>query len=825
MIIRELYIENFGKLSKYHKSFSDGLNHFVEDNGFGKTTLTVFIKTMLYGFDETRRHSLDENDRKKYTPWQGGAFGGWLSFSIGDKNYRVERSFGAKSSDDTFTLYDLDTGTVCSDFEEPLGESLFGIDSDGFERTVFLSEKNLSGKNTNPTISAKLSNLVGTEGDIAGFDEAIKLLEDRRRFYQKKGGAGEIADARRDISELEDEIARLRAKKESLASVAEETAKISEKITEIKLKKQKILEDERREMLAREKRGYEVQYSEMLGALRIDEGREAELISFFEKRIPTNAEIASVAESYSELRRIERNLASISENRELAELSAFFAAGTSAEECQAMSTKAHRLTEDKNLLFSKKEVSKAVKSPFAQEPTYAEIDTHTMAIGSASTKNRSYRGIGALLAIIGALLLAFGLTLGKGISQVAYYASAIPGILLIIIGISALFIPKRARSASDANNDALQFIMRVYNRPIADTNLLSLLISMRSELDRYHAAITEADANEEGIALLESSISRTEREIRDFLSKFPRTDALTFDEATTDISRKYQRYMLLLEYERERDGERGVEREKIKKLHEYVNSFLSLFKTSTPDPIGEIRRNLAEFDVLRSSLSRRRDDAKRFAESHGISEASAAPDELPTSLNFKEMLAEVDEELISAEREKSRLVLDYNAALAETERIDEIEEKLYEKNETVEVYLDNLRVINKAKDILAAARDSMTAKYLDKTRQGFKKYVTLIDDECGEFTMDTSFTVSKTDLGKTRQAEAYSRGTRDLHSLAVRLSLIDALYEDELPPLILDDPFIAFDDKHIDRAVSVMKKLSDKRQIFYFTCSKSRKAK
>ena len=284
--------------------------------------------------------------------------------------------------------------------------------------------------------------------------------------------------------------------------------------------------------------------------------------------------------------------------------------------------------------------------------------------------------------------------------------------------------------------------------------------------------------------------------------------------------------MLLLEYERERDGERGAEREKIKKLHEYVNSFLSLFKTTTPDPIGEIRRNLAEFDVLRSSLSRRRDDAKRFAESHGISEATAVlPDELPTSLNFKEMLAEVDEELIAAEREKSRLVLDYNAALSETEKIDEIEERLYEKNETVEIYLDNLRVINRAKDILAAARDSMTAKYLDKTRQGFKKYVTLIDEECGEFTMDTSFTVSKTDLGKSRQAEAYSRGTRDLHSLAIRLSLIDALYEDELPPLILDDPFIAFDDRHIDRAVSVMKKLSDKRQIFYFTCSKSRKAK
>ena len=118
-----------------------------------------------------------------------------------------------------------------------------------------------------------------------------------------------------------------------------------------------------------------------------------------------------------------------------------------------------------------------------------------------------------------------------------------------------------------------------------------------------------------------------------------------------------------------------------------------------------------------------------------------------------------------------------------------------------------------------------TTMYLDKTRQGFRKYVTMIDDECGDFTMDTSFTVSKTDLGKTRPAEAYSRGTRDMHSLAIRLSLVDALYAFDTPPLILDDPFIAFDDTHIEKAISVMKKLASERQIIYFTCSKSRRAK
>ena len=69
MKIKELYIENFGKLSKYKKSFTDGTNCIFEENGFGKTTLSVFIKAMLYGLDDTKKTSLDENERVDCYLW------------------------------------------------------------------------------------------------------------------------------------------------------------------------------------------------------------------------------------------------------------------------------------------------------------------------------------------------------------------------------------------------------------------------------------------------------------------------------------------------------------------------------------------------------------------------------------------------------------------------------------------------------------------------------------------------------------------------------------------------------------------------------------
>ena len=167
------YIENFGKISKQKYDFKDGFNCIVGENGSGKTTLATFIKAMLYGLGDTKKASLEENDRKHYLPWQGGTCGGHLTFSAGPKTYRIERSFSAKAADDTYTLYDVTTGKVCYDYLNP-GEELFGIDADGFERTVFLSERALAPKGNNPTVSARLANLVGCDGDIGEIDDTLK---------------------------------------------------------------------------------------------------------------------------------------------------------------------------------------------------------------------------------------------------------------------------------------------------------------------------------------------------------------------------------------------------------------------------------------------------------------------------------------------------------------------------------------------------------------------------------------------------------------------------------------------------------------------------
>ncbi len=231
MKLIECYIENFGRLASYTHTFSDGLNVIIGKNGCGKTTLTVFIKSMLYGM-EAKKTKGEESDRKRYLPWQGGRCGGSLTFENEGKQYRIERTFGDKPSSDTFAIYDTETGSLSSDFSENVGEELFDIDADGFERTVFLSERKLSVSGNNQTISAKLSNLVGVDGDMGSLDGALDELEKKEKYYRhRRGKGGLIGDIKSDISELDIELLDINRKKGVCEGAERELSEITDKIS------------------------------------------------------------------------------------------------------------------------------------------------------------------------------------------------------------------------------------------------------------------------------------------------------------------------------------------------------------------------------------------------------------------------------------------------------------------------------------------------------------------------------------------------------------------------------------------------------------------
>lgn len=56
----------------------------------------------------------------------------------------------------------------------------------------------------------------------------------------------------------------------------------------------------------------------------------------------------------------------------------------------------------------------------------------------------------------------------------------------------------------------------------------------------------------------------------------------------------------------------------------------------------------------------------------------------------------------------------------------------------------------------------------------------------------------------------------------MRLALVEALFREEKPFLIFDDPFVNLDDIHMQYALEQINEISKEYQVLYFVCHSSR---
>ena len=242
MIIEACHIAQFGKWKDADFSFSPGKNSFLWDNGYGKTSFIYFFKLMFYGVSGDRKQDLEENERKHYMPFQGASFGGRIIFRIGEKRYRLERSFGLKKSEDSFRLFDEDSGKESKDYSENIGEELFALDAESFQRVCMISHEDLHFS-MNSRMHAKLGNVAEDQEDMKKFQQVQTILKDGINALSPNRRTGNIFKLKMQEEELSSGLYGKEALENAVLSIEKEVLALTEK--EAKRKEEgKALEEE-----------------------------------------------------------------------------------------------------------------------------------------------------------------------------------------------------------------------------------------------------------------------------------------------------------------------------------------------------------------------------------------------------------------------------------------------------------------------------------------------------------------------------------------------------------------------------------------------------
>lgn len=880
------HVENFGKLADFSFEFSEGTNVICEENGWGKSTFAAFIRAMFYGLEGEHKRNPLENERKKYKPWQGGAFGGWLVFEIQGRQYQISRIFHDKEKNDEFELRDAKTNLPSKDYSKKIGEEIFQIDRESFLRTVFIGQNECE---TSPTddINAKIGSLADNANDLNRFDAAYARLTEIVNALTPQRASGALAKRREEIARCERifkegegilqkmELSRGEAREReeryhTLKEKLSQAAKLQERV----LKSQSVFAERtewaRLKHAAAEKaEAYEAAMEKFPGEipalLQVKEqiarcaelGRAYERVSLYRMDREEERTLSALEEAFYDgvpgAGEFEENQKKVSE---LLRLSREFDAG------QMSRAERERFTQLAPRFLQETESVASVAANWAQRnqkkaalPSGQAALTALQAAFRAQNKQNGQNGKNArpkrygFLFFTGILLAAAGIAVAAMLSTAAGIGAAVLGAVLILAGAwKKMGVPGADGAWEETGNPE---IARLSEQIEEDTALIRRVDEETAAYLRAHGReFTGRSEHEVTLALQEIAmenaeyqalkrkeqcamegegaerIRRYQKEIEAFFKRYGgAAPQAHYEEGLYALKERAATYTALAE-----------KREKFRKAeaaYEQIRSGIAAFYKEygfVPEQnislqLNDIRDAVYDYEDAKEACDCAAAELSEFEAEHDIAglEAAGEAENLPSFEEIHETVLAWNEEI---ERVRDEQTAGQKAMEDLREAYDEWEEnrvKLEQLREMQEIQQKKYELVFAARAKLAQAKEAMTAKYAAPILEGFGKYYELITRKPAKhFRVDANTAVTVEAYGKQREVDTLSRGWRDLAGICLRIAFADAMYPGEAPVLILDDPFTNFDDEKIAAGRDFLAEVSKKYQVVYFTCSKAR---
>ena len=113
-------------------------------------------------------------------------------------------------------------------------------------------------------------------------------------------------------------------------------------------------------------------------------------------------------------------------------------------------------------------------------------------------------------------------------------------------------------------------------------------------------------------------------------------------------------------------------------------------------------------------------------------------------------------------------------------------------------------------------------KALKGMQESFVKNIEFLNGNAMDINLDVNLNAEINEKGSNKKIDFFSTGYQDIIYICMRLSLIESLFEQERPFIILDDPFVNLDEDKIQHAKELINNISKQYQIIYLVCHESR---
>ncbi|MCD8293791.1 MAG: AAA family ATPase [Clostridia bacterium] len=836
-------IQGFGKLRSVRLDFTSNLTCICEENGYGKTTLAAFLKAMFYGMDSSTKKS-KFNDRAHYLPFDGGPYGGTVIFEYKGVRYRLKRAFDPSSAAKDFMEITPDRENAPA-LEDPVGEKIFGIDKDSFERTIFITSQEIELSSTE-NIKTRLNNFVEGTSDDTNLQQALKKLDTRAREYSYKSGkAGLIYDEKAKADKTRIAIANRNAISGSLAEKYERLEGYDRQIAGLRMQ----VSNAQTENTLRADWDH---YDELAGAARTAKESYNEICSRYPYGIPevdeVNAARRSLAACETAHAVLQKKTFTAEDEAQLAAYNREFAGGVPKDEyLSSLADRVHKAQETENEIAALSartptETETALKKRFdgrlpdasaidalnSYEEQYRQADAAISSAPVPVPKSNSNRMLQLILLITGIVVLIAGI----GVC----FAQVTAGVILIVVGVVALvadvilYLSKRtskahsegslnsAREKRDELSNRIGAIIMPYGYSF-EGGVLFGISSFKKDLEAYGSYLSGEMARQEEIAAKQRERSDIVSILSSYFNRFgisgePITDWLP------KLRGQINAYNTLRERKASSDKDERETYASLKNSQNAVIGFCNRYGLPS-DNTGVIRQELDEAE----EDSRR---ASGYIDAYNDSMAKANEFMARKNLGVRPEGDSVDIDTINAkitglQAARSALAIEIGDAEKDIESKDGLENDLADCNDRIARYTANYGIILKTMDALKAADDRLKDKYANPISGSFDRYEKTLQKTTGEkIYMTRDLNVRFEHAGMEKGEEYLSAGQRAACALCYRLAILDNMYSGEKPFLILDDPFSSMDEGHLASSKALLIDLSRSFQIIYLTCHESR---